>query len=304
MGVADLNKVDPLSTASRIGHATDGAGRLAADVVPSSFLIRQWTLIRSFVNGAAQNLAALIAAIARIDATTITGGGVLGGGGAIGAGNQVITHDTAAVTPGTYGDDTNVPQITVDQYGHVTAVADVPISFPPGTVAPLLAINQVADGTSVSAFCFKGFTFTPSQTIKVYAIWGNINSIATTSTYAALAGLLSGGGTTPTFSGAPTQGPNQTPSQNGSYFIRLPFSSPVTLTAGSPYALCVGITSGVGTTALSLPLGTGAPTQKIALPGIASFAARVSNVAPGNGTSVDTNGGAQPSAGIAIEWSY
>lgn len=127
--MADLGKVDPLSTTSRIGHAAKpdpvtGQG----DVTPSTFLLRQWQLIRSFVNGAAQNLAALIAAVARIDATTVTGTTPLAGGGAIGAGNIAITHDESGVTPGTYGDSTNVPQITVDEFGHVTSIADVPIS--------------------------------------------------------------------------------------------------------------------------------------------------------------------------------
>lgn len=39
-----------------------------------------------------------------------------------------IGHDDSGVTPGTYGDATHVAQITVDEKGHVTAVADVAIS--------------------------------------------------------------------------------------------------------------------------------------------------------------------------------
>lgn len=37
---------------------------------------------------------------------------------------------TTTVTPGTYGDATNVAQVTVDAFGRATAAANVPISFP------------------------------------------------------------------------------------------------------------------------------------------------------------------------------
>jgi len=42
-----------------------------------------------------------------------------------------ITLSDTAVTPGTYGDSTNVPQITVDQQGRITAAANVAISSSP-----------------------------------------------------------------------------------------------------------------------------------------------------------------------------
>ena len=39
--------------------------------------------------------------------------------------NPVVTMEDTAVTPGTYGDSTNIPQITVDQQGRVTAATQV-----------------------------------------------------------------------------------------------------------------------------------------------------------------------------------
>lgn len=49
------------------------------------------------------------------------------GGGTLDA-NVSIGHDVSGVTPGVYGDATNVAQVTVDEYGHVTDVVEVPIT--------------------------------------------------------------------------------------------------------------------------------------------------------------------------------
>lgn len=51
---------------------------------------------------------------------------ILGGGNL--STDLTISHDVSGVTPGTYGDATNSPQITVDDEGHVTNVTNVPIS--------------------------------------------------------------------------------------------------------------------------------------------------------------------------------
>ncbi len=59
-------------------------------------------------------------------------------------------EDNSSVTPGTYGDSTNVGSFTVDSNGRVTDAADVPIAFPTplavtfGTGAP--ATPGVTDG--------------------------------------------------------------------------------------------------------------------------------------------------------------
>lgn len=49
------------------------------------------------------------------------------GGGTLDA-NVSIGHEVSGVTPGTYGDATNVARVTVDEYGHVTDVVEVPIT--------------------------------------------------------------------------------------------------------------------------------------------------------------------------------
>ena len=71
---------------------------------------------------------------------TLTNGQIIigAGGTSIQVGNltgDVTTSGTTAttlantgVTPGTYGDATNIPQVTVDAKGRVTNVVDIPIS--------------------------------------------------------------------------------------------------------------------------------------------------------------------------------
>ncbi len=41
-----------------------------------------------------------------------------------------LLGSATAVVPGTYGDATNVPRITVDAQGRVTSAVDTPIAFP------------------------------------------------------------------------------------------------------------------------------------------------------------------------------
>lgn len=62
---------------------------------------------------------------------TITDGGA---GGPV----TLALADTA-VSPGTYGDGTNIPQVTVDAKGRVTGVVSVPIVTPGGTVTAVTA---------------------------------------------------------------------------------------------------------------------------------------------------------------------
>lgn len=57
-----------------------------------------------------------------------------------GAGGPVtLALANTAVSPGTYGDGTNIPQVTVDAKGRVTGVITVPIITPGGTVTAVTA---------------------------------------------------------------------------------------------------------------------------------------------------------------------
>jgi hypothetical protein len=66
--------------------------------------------------------------------------GIGGGGGVAGVtgtapinvtagANPVVSHNASGAAAGTYGDASNVPQVTVDAKGHVTSATTVPISI-------------------------------------------------------------------------------------------------------------------------------------------------------------------------------
>ena len=70
----------------------------------------------------------------------------------------VLTADITdtAVTPNTYGDAANIPQITVDQKGRVTSVTDIPVSIPSGSVTSVGLIMPSAFTVSNSPITSSG----------------------------------------------------------------------------------------------------------------------------------------------------
>jgi hypothetical protein len=70
-----------------------------------------------------------------------------------------IFHEDSGVDPGTYGDDTNVAQVVVDETGHIVEVYEVPISgigSPGGTAAAWTLIEQRTVTNSVEDFIDLG----------------------------------------------------------------------------------------------------------------------------------------------------
>lgn len=107
---------------------------------PSKFFQRQWNT-QIAATGALPDIEAQVEQletdVAALQDVEIVAGTGLDGGGVLGT-DPTITLDLAdtAVTPGTYGDATNVPQITVDQQGRITEVVDVPITGGGGGSGP------------------------------------------------------------------------------------------------------------------------------------------------------------------------
>ena len=55
------------------------------------------------------------------------------GAGNLSFGSVAVDLANTAVTPGTYGDSSNIPTITVDQKGRITSASETAVSIPAGT---------------------------------------------------------------------------------------------------------------------------------------------------------------------------
>lgn len=141
--MVDFNKVDPITLQTE----------LTQDGRPTRFFIRQWNLIQRFVNAAGNSLNGL-----RVNTTApLTGGGLV-----------VDTPDIAltpsGVTPGSY----TTADITVDEFGLITAAAN----GAGGSQWQLLATRDFAanPGTELDV---TGLTGT-----EVLVIASGVNSVA------------------------------------------------------------------------------------------------------------------------------
>lgn len=81
---------------------------------------------------------------------------ILGGGDL--SSDLTLSHADSGVTPGTYGDATNVAQITVDEFGHVSAAVDVAISG--GGGGALTLISEVVTAASQANVTFSSIATT------------------------------------------------------------------------------------------------------------------------------------------------
>jgi len=204
----------------------------------TTHFIQQWNLMQALVRQ--------VATLSGIDIATLAP--ILGGGPLTAL--EPISHDVSGVTPGTYGDATNVPQITIDEFGHITLAADVPISG--GSGGPFAgATASGAGNASVTAFATKGTVFTPSVDMTVDYLWGYVDAASAGQAHraeiapvnTAAAGVIAA---------APAVSSNVSSLTTNMERMRFNFATPVQLTAGTPYLLAVVLTTGTGTTALRL----------------------------------------------------
>lgn len=132
-----------------------------ADGVATPFYARQWQnlidLVKSVLvlqDDSASNAAritVLEGEVAVLEATEIGGDNVdiEPALAPLSAGNITLNLSDTAVTPATYGDATNVPQITVDQKGRVTSVVNIPITGGGGGAAwTFVSSTTITAGTA------------------------------------------------------------------------------------------------------------------------------------------------------------
>jgi hypothetical protein len=180
-------------------------------------------------------------------------------------GDAVALADTA-VTPGTYGDATNVAQITVDQQGRITDIEDVAIAAGGGG-GTLLPYGGFSPYVGTAGYGVPSLVFIPAFAQSAAPITGIYFPVVTPGASRLAAPFIYDGGLA-TAASAPT-GTTLVASGSGVALANntihaLPFSTPFVPSPGHIYYVGVSIYGGsVGT----ITIGTGNATRNWAASG-------------------------------------
>jgi len=234
----------PLQSTSAI---VDETGR------PTPYFLRQWLAQRG-INATSEEIIELLGVLeAQVGANTtnitnllariLTAGVGLNGGGDLSADRTFNLADTA-VTPATYGDATNSPQLTIDQQGRVTAAANIPISGGGGGGGPTWLWPAGVSDSSVNTASdpFKGVALQFYEDVEFTALGCLFRSVSGEVYRAGIYRLIGGTGEIDEVTGVSadfTETVTNTRAQR-----RLDFPSPVTCVAGTRYAFLFGRTDG------------------------------------------------------------
>lgn len=170
-----------------------------------------------------------------------------------------LTLANTAVTPGSYGDATHVPQLTVDSKGRLTLVANVAITGGGGTGVNTATLSVSASTTAGELAASIGEIFTPTINIQVTGL-GIVITTVTSGVYKF--GIAPYDRGTNKITSAPTYTPTYTEASGALKSIYVNFASPVSLTAGTSYIIFVvrtDSTAGVSQTVGDTPANAQAP---------------------------------------------
>jgi hypothetical protein len=217
-----------------------------ADGVPTDFFLRQWAtqiVANSAFDGTIDSVEELVAVVEGLLATKIEtlGGSGLQGGGDLSADRQLSLTNTA-VSPGVYGDASNVGQFTVDAQGRITAAQNVAISGGGGSSTHFIWPSNSRNSFYTGAFATVGNLVTFFRDVDIEAMAIFVNATINQTFVAGVYELDSGGQIQTVVATSSTVTATSTAAQV------LEFSLTATMTANTRYFVAVSRTDGGDTT--------------------------------------------------------
>jgi hypothetical protein len=233
------------------------------DGTPNNYFIRLWQTVYGNSGNASQDIAALKAEVAALEAADLqagTGIDITPDGKLLS--NPTIALADTAVTPGTYGDASHVGQFTVDQKGRITAASNIAISGGGGGGYFSGATGSIDSTISGTSFATKGLVIKCLKNMAIERIMFAVDPSGLTETYnvgvASISSITFSGNlvTALTVGTVLGRGVNTNPSSADGLIMAISLTSPVTLTAGNYYLLYTSFTSGSGTSVHRIGLST------------------------------------------------
>lgn len=169
-----------MATPSKV-RLPDNVPVVRPDGTPDPFFSRQLQLlldekanVEDLAQGASDTANAAVPQTRLINTTA-----PLSGGGDLTA-DRTLTHDDSGVTAGTYGDASNIPQITVDAKGHITDVTEVAVSGGGGGASSQswsYGMGERRPFVTVTAAAAGGFSNNPNNCLTPVPVndffWGS-----------------------------------------------------------------------------------------------------------------------------------